>query len=370
MSNKYKKMFDCFSPVRGDDELLKAVLDRKAENKMASKFSKNIFIPVIAAAVLGVTAVGASAAYQWSQAQAVRKVFENEGNVNADFPKYDLNKLGGKALNDVIECDGFTLKTTGIAADDHTAYMFYDIVFDEGFDYSLGEDEKWSCLFYPHLEIDWIKDYWGLNMENRDELPNPHATGHSGLLGTEGNVLHMYSVFTISGITLPGKTLNYDFMSLCRYNTVTEEVGDDLSGDGADLYVNIDFVTTEPVVVKPNTRVTLPSGETGMFKFIEVTPFTLVTDIDWENYESGIDLNNINNVVMVNTNGKFSVESPTMDRLMASLKVEFKDGTVKDINAFAINNGSAGGALRLAWEYPVDAEQIASVTIGDVVVEF
>ncbi|MDE7230066.1 MAG: hypothetical protein K2N56_06250, partial [Oscillospiraceae bacterium] len=350
MKNNYKSMFDDLAPVMGDEELLKAVLDRKAEKNMGTrKFSKNIFIPVIAAAVLGATAVGASAAYQWNHAQAVQKVFENEGNVDAEFPKYDLNKLGGKELNDVIQCDGFTIKTLGIAADDHTAYMFYDIVFDEGTDLSLSENEKWICTFYPHLELEWIKDYWGLNLENRDELPSPHMSGHSESFGVDGNVLHMYSVFSLSGITLPGKTLNFEFSSLRRYNTVTKESRGDFSVVDNSLAVEVDFVTTESVVVKPDTRVTLPSGETGMFKLIEVTPFTLVTDIDWDNPDSGI-----NNDDMVSTNGKFSVE-PITDRLMTSLKIEFKDGTVKDINAFAVDNGSAGGALRLAWEYPVDA---------------
>lgn len=366
MKNNYKAMFDDLAPVMDDKELLQAVLDRKAENKMAAKFSKKIFIPVIAAAVLGATAVGASAAYQWSQAQAVQKVFENEGNVNADFPKYDLNKLGGKALNDVIECDGFTIKTLGIAADEHTAYMFYDIIFDEGADYSLGENEKWVCTFFPHLEIQWVKDYWGLNLENRDKLPSPHLSGYSSTIEAEGNVFHMYSVFTLSGITLPGKTLNYEFSSLSRYNTVTKESSGSFSVSENSLAIDVDFVTTESITVNPNKRVTLNNGKTGTFTFAEVTPFTLIAEINWEN----LDENPGDELVAVNTNGKFEVYSPTLDAMMASLKVRFKDGTVKDINAFAVGNESGPGALRLAWEYPVDAEQIASVTIGDVEVEF
>lgn len=367
MKNKYKRMFDSFSPVRDDEELLRAVLDRKVENKMAAnKFSKKILIPVIAAAVLGATAVGASAAYRWSQAQALQKVFENEGNVNADFPKYDLNKLGGKPLSDVIEGDGYTIMTNGIAADDHTAYLFYDIVLGEGVDLTLGENEEWVSSIFPKLEIEWIKDYWGLNLENRDKLPTPQATGHSGLLGTEGNVLHMYSVFTISGITLPGKTLNYSYASLSRYNSLTKKSSDDLFSEHIDLAVDIDFVTTESVVVEPNKRVTLANGKTGTCTFAKVSPFTLITEINWDNF----DEKPTEDLVVFNSNGRFDVYSATVDAMMASLKVKFKDGTVKNINAFAVNNGSAGGALRLAWEYPVDVDQVASVTIGDAEIEF
>ncbi len=385
MKNKYKAMFDDLAPVRGDKELFQAVLDRKAENKMAAKFSKKVFIPVIAAAVLGTTAVGASAAYQWSQAQALQRVFEKEGNVEADYPTFDLNRLGGKELSDVIECDNFTIKTTGIAADEHTAYLFYDLIFDEGYDCSLAENEEWQCSVFPRLEIDWIKEYWGLGLENRDDSPGVHSGGHGGVLDTEGNVVHMFSVFTISGITLPGKTLNYEGMGPYRYNSATKETVEDLSGEFG-FSVDIDFVTTKSVSVKPNKRVKLASGEEGTFTYAEVSPFTLIAEVDWDIFEQKFNGNEGNlspeereerlkeleaaeNSSFM-TNGKFEVNDAMLDEMMASLKVKFKDGTVKDINAFAISNHSAVGAMRLAWEYPVDVEQIESVTIGDAEIEF
>lgn len=370
MRKEYKELFDKLSPVRGDDELLKAVLDRKAENNMGTKkFSKNIFIPVIAAAVLGATAVGASAAYQWSQAQAVQKVFENKGNVETDIPKYDLNKLGGKALNDVFEGTGYTIKTTGVAADDHTAYLFYDLIFDEDFDYALGESEKWICTFFPHLEMDWIKEFWGNRGDQNQDAVHPTARGDSGTLGVEDNVFHMYSLFTISGITLPNKTLGFDFMGLCRYNTVTKESEDDISkaDESKDrvIPVTIDFVTTESTIVKPNKRVTLESGLSGELTYAEISPFTLSTRILWDEHEETAveDKSSLKN-------GKFEISGPVLDEIMTSLKIKFKDGTVKDINAFAANNYSNCESLMLAWEYPVEVDQIESITIGDVDVKF
>ena len=52
MKNRYKKAFDEISPMRSDEELLRAVLDRKAENmKITRKIGKKaIAIPVAGSA--------------------------------------------------------------------------------------------------------------------------------------------------------------------------------------------------------------------------------------------------------------------------------------------------------------------------------
>lgn len=359
MRNQYKEMFDGFAPARGDEELLKAVLGRKAENKMA--FSKRIIVPVIAAAVLGTTAIGASAAYQWNQAKAIEQTLDSSAEA-IDYPTFDLYKLGGKELHDEIKCDGFTLKTVGISADEHSAYMFYDIIFDEGVDHSLGENEKWVADFYPHLETSWVMEYWGPALENRDSLPDPRMRGNGGTIYSEGNVFHMYTVFNLTGIKLPGKTLNYEMIGIQRYNTVTDKaVGDDLlNGGSVKLSVDVDFDTAKTMTVNPNKRVTLSNGDTGTVKFIELSPFTLNIETALDNYKPNLS----EDPKVYNTNGKFDVYSAATDAKLASLRVKFKDGTVKDINAFGVYNGSS-----LAWEYPVDVDQIASVTIGDCEVE-
>ncbi len=364
MKNNYKAMFDDLAPVMGDEELLKAVLDRKAKNKMGVKLSKKIFIPVIAAAAMGATAIGAGAAHQWSLGHSIEQVIESGGgSLNVDYPKYDLYKLGGKELNDVAECGGFDIRALGIAADDHTAYLFYDIVFDESFDYSLGDNEEWSCWVAPFLDPLWAMDYWGIDLEKRDELPHPSMNGHTGVLGTDGNVVHMYSVFTISGITLPGKTLKYECSGLYRCSAETKDcVGESLGGFMEGFSVDIDFETAGSRVVKPNKSVKLVTGEIGTIKFVEVSLFMFYAEIDWSNLDRITYPANRTNI-----NGKFDVENPTLDTWMASLKIKFRDGTVKDINTFAISNSSsASDALKLAWEYPVDVEEIESVIIGNV----
>lgn len=352
MRNQYKKLFDGFAPVREDEELFKAVLGRKAEKKKG--ISKKIFIPVIAAAVLGTTAIGASAAYQWNHAQAIEQTFE-ENSTTVDYPTFDLYKLGGKELHEEIRGDGFTLKTIGISADEHSAYMFYDIIFDEDFDYSLSENEVWMCGFCPRLEVSWVAEYWGPELEYRDSRPHPHiGSGSGGTIGSEGNVIHMHTVFDITGITLPGKTLNYELYGLYRYNTMMGKiVGDDLVEDIITLPVDIDFETVKTITVAPNERIGYGNGDTGTIEFIQLSPFTLNIDASVDNYKF-VDTEE---VILYDTNGKFKVDSPTKDAILASLKVKFKDGTVKDINAFCACSGD------LMWEYPVNIDMIESVTV-------
>lgn len=380
MRNQYKEMFDGFAPVREDEELLKAVLDRKAENKMAVKFSKKIFIPVIAAAVLGTTAIGASAAYQWNQAHAMQQVIDNNGADNADYPKFDLNKLGGKELNDVIECDGYDIKTVGIAADQHTAYLFYDIVFDDDFDYSLGENEKWGCALHVRSNLDWVKEYWGVRGDRHTDEPDPTWKGKSGFLGMEGNVAHLFSTFTMSGITLGGKTLDYEcYFGLQRvdkndsskYETVDE------SSDGVTVSVDIDFDTTgNSIVTKPDSKVSLSESQTGTIKHVELTPFSVFARVHWNFEGEEVDREN---PVEYNSNGKFVQYAYETDALLTALRVKFKDGTVKDISAFVLDNshtsaladknGIRNTDIAVCWESPVDVDQIESVTIGDCTVE-
>lgn len=382
MRKEYKEMFDSFSPVRGDDELLKAVLDRKAEKNMGTKkFSKNIFIPVIAAAVVGVTAVGASAAYQWSQAQALQKVIDNTVSNAVDYPKFDLNKLGGKVLNDVIECNGYDIKTIGIAADQHTAYMFYDIVFDEDFDYSLKDNEEWGCSFFPRSNLDWVKEYWGTMGDRNTDAPDPTWKGHNGFLGMEGNVAHLYSTFTMSGLTIGGKTLEYEnhfgLQRIDKTDVKNYETVDD-SSDSAAFSVDIDFVTDgNSVTVKPDSKVSLSESQTGTIKHIELTPFSLFARVHWDFEGKAYDFEN---PVKFDSNGKFEQTMFETDAVLASLRVKFKDGTVKDISAFVMDNshtsakadknGIRNTDISVCWETPVDVDQIESVTIGDVEVEF
>ena len=48
MDNKYKELFDKLAPIRSDEELLRAVLDRKAETMKNGKhfMKKAIIIPL------------------------------------------------------------------------------------------------------------------------------------------------------------------------------------------------------------------------------------------------------------------------------------------------------------------------------------
>lgn len=376
MRNQYKEMFDGFAPVREDEELFKAVLGRKAENKMA--FSKKIVIPVIAAAVLGTTAIGASAAYQWNQAKAIEQTL-GSGAGNVDYPKFDLYKLGGKELNDVLEFDGYDIKTVGVAADQHTAYLFYDVVFDEDFDYALDEGEKYQCTFHVRPNLDWVKEYLGVKGDRHTDEPDPGTNGTSGFIGMDGNVAHFYTTFTMTGMTIGGKTLEYEcHFGLKRYNEAAPddpETVDDAC-DGSVVSVDIDFETEgNSIVKKPDNKITLSETQTGALKYLELTPFSFFARVDWDYKTAEYDPKD---PVKYNTNGKFVQYAYETDALLTSLRVKFKDGTVKDISAFVVDNSGTRYSnladnsktdIAVCWAIPVDVEQIASVTIGDCEVE-
>lgn len=447
MKNRYTEMFERFAPVKSDEELLKAVLKRKAENNMSEKKfgRKAIIIPAAAIAVFAVTTVSVSAAYQWNQKQALEEVLnsnaEGAGDNGLDFTKLDLNKVSGKELTDEYDYDGFKVKLNGVAADEHTAFLFYDIVFDEDFDYTLEENEEWWFSFYPRADIQWIIEYRGPRGDLHPGEPDPSSTGTTKFLGMEGNVARMCNVFSLSGISLEGKTLNYQAYYLGKTSNAgtdneKSETVVDIKEDNS-VSVTIDFNTSAfTKSVKPDKTVTLSNGEVGKLTFVGVSPFMVSARIDWEtpdadengntsepvgtesgnaaahdseesitNYiiadenTSALDGNESWDVRAITTDelartesGDDGViatasdggESITSSLLKETIKVTFKDGTVKGVTADVLlddagsshTNGDNGKIIArssspwFVWDYPVDVEQIASVTVGDVTIDF
>lgn len=160
MENQYKRLFDSIAPIKSDEELLRAVLDRKAE-KMSSKkkFSKKaILIPVAAAALLGTTAIGVSAAYQWNLPAAFEDLFRNRfeeynGTSGSKMKNvmFDFSSVG-TAIGESRKGEGYTLTIDGVVADTHTAHFMYTIEFNDKFPYD-----------YKHTDVDgtgWFD--WGV----------------------------------------------------------------------------------------------------------------------------------------------------------------------------------------------------------------
>ncbi len=355
MENQYKRLFDSIAPIKSDEELLKAVLDRKAEKmNPKKKFSKKaILIPAAAAALLGTTAIGVSAAYQWNLPAAFEDLFRNRyeayNGIEEAGPRrnaFDFSVIG-KELFLYYNFDKFDVVIRGIAADEHSVFLLYDVDFAEDFDYALADGEEWFLNLRPVMDLSWVKSYDG-NMD-------PSVDWQNRLINMEGGRAHCCSTINVSGISLQDRALVYSFDGLVRSS------GDNKDTVGVEekkFSVDMDFwFSKNSVKLRPNEAVTLAGGETGKVDYIGLSTFGLELHAEWDDPSLG---------------GENMCE-----KLKSAVTVNYKDGTTSDSSAFTAGYvGSSGStwnskedgyssSVLLSWLYPVYMEDIKSVTIGD-----
>lgn len=355
MENQYKRLFDSIAPIKSDEELLKAVLDRKAEKmNPKKKFSKKaILIPAAAAALLGTTAIGVSAAYQWNLPAAFEDLFRNRyeayNGIEEAGPRRDAFDFSviGKELFLYYNFDKFDVVIRGIAADEHSVFLLYDVDFAEDFDYALADGEEWFLNLRPVTDLSWVKSYDG-NMA-------PSVYWQNRLINMEGGRAHCCSTINVSGISLQDMVLVYSFDGLVLSS------GDNKDTVGVEekkFSVDMDFwLSKNSVKLRPNEAVTLAGGETGKVDYIGLSTFGLELHAEWDDPSLG---------------GENMCE-----KLKSAVTVNYKDGTTSDSSAFTAGYvGSSGStwnskedgyssSVLLSWLYPVYMEDIESVTIGD-----
>jgi len=147
MKKEYIELFDRISPQSSNEEFLLQILG-KAE-KMEKKNKISIKKPIIAvfAAVLALTTatVTVGAATGWDFNSGFDAVFKNRSEQYRNTPVYqsgfDFAKYG-KELDLHYTFDDYTLNIHGVIADKSSAYVVYDVVFNEDYDY--GEKEKYT----------------------------------------------------------------------------------------------------------------------------------------------------------------------------------------------------------------------------------
>lgn len=356
MKREYNAMFDKLVPQKSDEELLRAVLSGKADimNENKKRKRKAIIIPALVAATLCATTVGVSAAYNWNIGAAIEDIFKLNSdvtsNTEADFNSFDFEALGGKELSDVIRFDGYVVKMRGVAASVNTSFFVYDVVFDENYDYALGEGEKWLLPITPAYEPGLPKDDFDMS----------GSYSEAGFLGMDGNIAHCFGKVK-TDIPVQGKTM---ILSLC--NAVREKA--DGSNDRAiaptktSYTVKFDFdAAATSKVIKLNEHITADNEYTGTLTEIVVSPFEVKMRFIWDT-----PINNISN----------NIDDQLETHLSKTIQVTFKGGTVKDINSFSLQNVEISGTeqiepiyysvsvLSMEWKYPVNSSDIVSVAIG------
>lgn len=400
MENKYKELFDKITPRMSDDELLSAVLDRKAENMGNSnekkRFAKKaVIIPAVAAAALLCTTVGVSAAYEWNIPAAISDIF----NMNSEkipegvsFKDFNFTTVGGKELTDVFKFDGCELQLKGVAADPHSMMVFYDIVFDDAV--SEEKMEKLNAI-NTMTDLQLFIDY-NRNLSAAGTMDDPvfseewswkhiHMAEqqHKLYLGSEGNVAHYCLKRAVSGASLAGRTVSLRINQL-----VKDENGDITYGDSEEYALDLGFVDDSNCLdIYKDNEITLSTGIKGIVSHIQLTPFSVCFRVDWGEQT----------VESPDENGNISENVINVNNIYNEFKIKLKDGTIMDAKAFrsfdegadnrscysryaeegAITdeNGNRIGGRELfaqdpmfEWLYPVNVADVEALIIGNTTV--
>lgn len=375
MKKRYNALFDKLAPQKSDEELLYAVLDRKAENMKNSKhFAKKVIIIPAAAAALLCTTVGVSAAYEWNIPAAIADIFgRNSENIpdGVNFKDFNFTTVGGKELNDVLKFDGYEVQMKGVAADPHNMLLFYDVAFDN--EMSEESMEKFAAM-YAIADLSLFVDY-NRNLSAAGTSDDPvfskewswkhihmATQSHKLYLGSDGNIAHYCFKYTVSGASLSGRS-------------VTLEVGnmESLASDGAErtnYTLDLGFVDDSDCLdIYQDNAITLSTGVKGNVSHIQLTPFSVCFRVDWGEQP----------VESPDENGNISANALDVNAIYNEFKVKLKDGTIMDANAFGtFGNGaersytteSPNGTSVYAqdpifeWAYPVNIADVEALIIG------
>lgn len=376
MDNKYKELFDKLAPIRSDEELLRAVLDRKAETMKNGKhfMKKAIIIPAAAAALL-CTTVGVSAAYEWNIPAAIADIFGRNSDKIPDgvsFKDFNFTAVGGRELNDVFKFNGYEVQIKGVAADPHSMLLFYDVAFDN--ETSEENMEKFGAM-YAIADLGLFVDYnRNLNAAGTADDPafsKEYSWKHIGMahqqrtlyLGSEGNVAHYCFKYAVAGASLAGRS-------------VALEVGDMsvLKSDGAeraDYTLDLGFVDDDDCLdIYKDNEINLSSDVKGNVSHIQLTPFSVCFRVDWG--EQAVEY--------PDENGNVSAGALDVNTIYNEFKIKLKDGTIMDAKAFRpfedgakrnyTKEGSDSGEVYaqdpiFEWLYPVNVSEVEALVIGD-----
>lgn len=210
MNNKeiFSKAFSCLTPLTDNEIIFKNVTERvkKMDEKKKLRMKKPFVVLIAAALGITATTVTAGAVTGWDfnsvfdsvfkqKTEAYKTIGYQEYESGFDFKKY------GKELDLHYRFDNYALNIKGVIADESTAYIVYDVVFDKDYDY--GEKEK-----YTPWEMKAI-------LETADKAMH---TNDGDIISVNDNCFTFYKTATgsMEDKTLLGNTLVIDFYGLIR----------------------------------------------------------------------------------------------------------------------------------------------------------
>ncbi len=318
-----KRLRDSFSeitPPTDNGTIVRNVIERAEnmdKNENRKPRSKRVFVAVFAAAaVLAAATVSVGAATGWNFNSAFSQVNQNVADTHGAYTikAYSTEEAeqernsesaqpaisgeqtafdylsGGKELDLWYTFDDFKLNIKGVCADDYMAYVMFDIVFDEDFDYSAKAG--WTA--------------WGISTlaeavdKSLDEQPALGMVGQIGedVVSQEGNILHCYTNPRMyNEYTWGGKTLTLDFMNISRVAVGTSEHGEmvcqdeevlSFGEDGLHVEIPIDFPIFETTTWEINQPIDLATNEGNRSWYGDELPATVkyfsATPLSWRIY--------------------------------------------------------------------------------------
>ncbi len=404
--NNYRKLFAQISPSESDEQLIRKVMARKAENmkdndsqKTTKRFllRKAVIIPTAAALAIGAATLSVGAANNWDYSNPFKNMYAQkyEGNVtvNSDVhsvvlptsdpasqstaskvEKVDYNPerpIGtfdfekyGKPLDIVMEGDGVTATLNGMLAYDSECCIMYTLTAtDEAIAKNNGK--------VPMLDIDF--GHFGFKIDGKIA----GGMGYTGeTLLKEGNTRTGLIKVHSSSADLSGKTLNITFLVEADDGTHNGTV---LLKETKDILV--DFPIAENIEKTLDLDLKTDSFE-GKINKLKIESFNAFFYYEGDS-----------NIPTGGALGGFVKEDAAVDQTIASYTGEdlaekdtpyealydeleqlgdavltLKDGTtvVAKYNGISANAEShMKGVIRLQYTYPVATSDIVTITFGE-----
>lgn len=330
IEKRLRESFSDITPPTDNGTITRNVIER-AENMDKNNESKKprmnraAVTIIAAAAVLTAATVSVGAATGWSfnrtLDQANQQIVNNNGahyvsvystdeaqqlpeSTETDVTEAQAEPFdylaGGKELDLWYSFDDFKLNIKGICADDFVAYVLYDIIFDEDFDYSPKAGwTAWQVTAVPEAVDKALDEQPELGMV---------CSFSEDIISQEGNILHCYSMPMMSPeYTWVGKTLTLDFMNVSRYipTSPKEDAPDNgieelsFGENGLHVEIPIDFAIFEPTVweinqpadlsANENNRIMYGDNAAGTVKYFSASPLSwrVYLEADTSKFEKG-----------------------------------------------------------------------------------
>ena len=384
IEKRLRESFSEITPPTDNGTIIRNVIERAEnmkKNETRKPRSNRVFVTAAAAAaVLAAATVSVGAATGWNFNSAFSQVNQTVANNNGNHSvhAYSTDEArqeaaqdpvresaeaaaenqfdylsGGKELDLWYTFDDFKLNIKGVCADDYMAYVLFDIVFDDDFDYSAKAGWT-SWEIFTHAEaVD-------KSLDEQPELGMLSGISEE-VISQEGNVLHCsVRPHMFSEYTWAGKTLALDFMSVGRFIPGKSEKDDApyqdkeellFGEDGLHVEIPIDFPIFETTTWEIDQPIDLAANEGNRLYYGEELPATVkyfsATPLSWRVY------------VEADTSTFVKGDAYSID-----VSIKSGDRTLETVSGEGSGwiDESGQGEISLVAE-PVDTAEITSVTV-------